>query len=264
VLIFLFFDSQARKKAVSALFFLFMHGVGLTSWTVFFHLNTVWSILFILRCDVVPLFAIVALHYDTYAHRSSRYGYYYKDSHLFIQDTRRFMYNKLEKIMYTRTQTRPVFVKGLQLGGNDKVYIQSMTTTKTSDVAATVAQIHALERAGCEIVRVACLTMEDAKAIGRIKKQITIPIVADIHYNPTYALEAIRQGVDKIRINPPTLVTKRASNKSFLPQKMRASRFALGSIVVPLSLTTTLLSKCSSMRKRTSTFLPLLIFMTLF
>ncbi len=121
--------------------------------------------------------------------------------------------------MYKRTETRPVYIKGLQLGGNNKVYIQSMTTTKTSDVAATVAQIHALERAGCEIVRVACLTMEDAKAIGRIKKQITIPIVADIHYNPTYALEAIKQGVDKIRINPANIGDQEGVKKVVLAAK---------------------------------------------
>ena len=101
-----------------------------------------------------------------------------------------------------RNKTRVVHVGNLTLGGNDKVYIQSMTTTKTKDVLATVNQIHLLEAAGCEIVRVCVLDMEDAYALGEIKKQINIPLVADIHFDYKLALEAINQGVDKIRINP--------------------------------------------------------------
>ncbi len=104
--------------------------------------------------------------------------------------------------MFQRTRTRPVFVGGVQIGGNDKIVIQSMTTTKTKDVPATVAQIDALARAGCQIARVAVLDMEDARAIGAIKQAITIPLVADIHFDHRLALEAVRQGVDKIRINP--------------------------------------------------------------
>lgn len=88
------------------------------------------------------------------------------------------------------------------IGGQDKVVIQSMCNTKTKDIEATVKQILALEKVGCEIIRVACLDKEDAKAIREIKKQIHIPIVADIHFDYLIALEAIEAGVDKIRINP--------------------------------------------------------------
>lgn len=104
--------------------------------------------------------------------------------------------------MTHRSETRPIKVGNLQLGGNDRILIQSMTTTKTKDVESTIRQIYALETAGCEIIRVAVLDMEDAKAIGLIKKLIHIPLVADIHFDYRLALEAINQNVDKIRINP--------------------------------------------------------------
>jgi (E)-4-hydroxy-3-methylbut-2-enyl-diphosphate synthase len=86
-----------------------------------------------------------------------------------------------------------------------------MTTTYTRDVESTVAQIHRLEDVGCEIVRVAVPEMEDALALAEIKKRISIPLVADIHYNPVLALEAIHQGVDKVRINPGNLINGRKS-----------------------------------------------------
>ena len=101
-----------------------------------------------------------------------------------------------------RNQTRSVMVGDIQIGGNDNVVIQSMTTTKPSDVEKTVEQINRLVEAGCQIVRVSCPTIEDAKAIKEIKKQVSCPIVADIHFNYLIALEAIEAGVDKIRINP--------------------------------------------------------------
>lgn len=104
--------------------------------------------------------------------------------------------------MMQRTNTRPIMVGNVKIGGQNKAVIQSMTNTKTKDVEATVKQILALEKAGCEIIRVACLDLEDAKAIKEIKKQIHIPIVADIHFDYQIALEAIKSGVDKIRINP--------------------------------------------------------------
>ena len=104
--------------------------------------------------------------------------------------------------MTHRKDTRKIKVGNLTLGGENRVIIQSMTNTKTKDVAATVKQILELEKAGCEIVRVACLDMEDAKAIKDIKEQIHIPIVADIHFDYKLALEAIEAGVDKLRINP--------------------------------------------------------------
>ena len=104
--------------------------------------------------------------------------------------------------MYKRTETRPIYVGKVQIGGQNKVVIQSMCNTKTKDVKSTVEQILKLEKAGCEIIRVACLDIEDAKAIAEIKKQIHIPIVADIHFDYKIALQAIESGVDKIRINP--------------------------------------------------------------
>ena len=101
-----------------------------------------------------------------------------------------------------RKNTRKVMVGNAQIGGQNKVVIQSMCNTKTKDVEATVRQILALEKVGCEIIRVACLDMEDAKAIKSIKEKIHIPIVADIHFDYKIALEAIKSGVDKVRINP--------------------------------------------------------------
>ncbi len=101
-----------------------------------------------------------------------------------------------------RKNTRKVFVGDIQIGGQNRVVIQSMCNTKTKDVDATVQQILELEKAGCEIIRVACLDMDDAKAIKDIKARIHIPIVADIHFDYKLALQAIESGVDKIRINP--------------------------------------------------------------
>ncbi|MCI8273817.1 MAG: flavodoxin-dependent (E)-4-hydroxy-3-methylbut-2-enyl-diphosphate synthase [Clostridia bacterium] len=101
-----------------------------------------------------------------------------------------------------RENTRKIKVGNVEIGGQNKVIIQSMCNTKTKDIKSTVEQILQLEKAGCEIIRVACLDIEDAKAIKEIKKQINIPIVADIHFDYKIALEAIKSGVDKIRINP--------------------------------------------------------------
>ena len=99
-------------------------------------------------------------------------------------------------------KTRVVRIGNLLLGGDNPVRVQSMTNTDTHNVGATVKQILALEKAGCEIVRVAVPDMVAAKAIGKIKKRIHIPLVADIHFDYKLALEAVAQGIDKIRINP--------------------------------------------------------------
>lgn len=101
-----------------------------------------------------------------------------------------------------RLNTRQIKVGNVTIGGQNKVVIQSMTNTKTKDVKATVEQIKRLEDVGCEIIRVAILDLEDAKAVKEIKKQIDIPLVCDIHFNPDFAIEAIRSGTDKIRLNP--------------------------------------------------------------
>jgi len=95
-----------------------------------------------------------------------------------------------------------VNIGGVRIGGNEPVRIQSMCNTKTEDVKATVAQIHALEDAGCEIIRCAVPTMEAAKAFREIRKEIRIPLVADIHFDYRLAIAAMENGADKIRINP--------------------------------------------------------------
>lgn len=107
-----------------------------------------------------------------------------------------------------RINTRKIMVRDIQIGGQDKVVIQSMCNTKTKNIKETVKQILELEKAGCEIIRVACLDLEDAKAIKEIKKSIHIPIVADIHFDYRIALQAIESGVDKVRINPGNIGTK--------------------------------------------------------
>ena len=101
-----------------------------------------------------------------------------------------------------RCNKKQIKVGNIIIGGSNHVVIQSMTNTKTSNIDETIRQINALEKLGCEIIRVAVCDMEDAKAIKTIKENIKIPLVADIHFNYLLALEAIKSGVDKIRINP--------------------------------------------------------------
>ena len=101
-----------------------------------------------------------------------------------------------------RDHTKVVKIGDRVIGGGNPILIQSMTNTKTEDVAATVAQIQALTAAGCDIIRCAVPTMEAAEALTEIKKQVSIPVVADIHFDYRLALAAIEHGADKIRINP--------------------------------------------------------------
>ena len=98
--------------------------------------------------------------------------------------------------------TRKVNIGGVVIGGGERVKIQSMCTTKTSDVLGTAAQINALGRAGCDIVRVSVLDEDDARAIKVLKEKCAIPIVADIHFSHKLAVNAIENGCDKVRINP--------------------------------------------------------------
>ena len=107
--------------------------------------------------------------------------------------------------MNKRRVTKPVTIGGVQVGGGADVTVQSMTKTDTRDVAATVRQIHELEEVGCEIIRSAVPDMEAAKAIKEIKKQIHIPLVADIHFHYQLALECAEGGVDCLRLNPGNL-----------------------------------------------------------
>lgn len=99
-------------------------------------------------------------------------------------------------------QTREVQIGNKVIGGKNPILIQSMTNTKTEDVEATVAQIQKLTAAGCDIIRCAVPTMEAARALSKIKKQIQIPLVADIHFDYKLAIAAMEHGADKIRINP--------------------------------------------------------------
>ncbi len=104
--------------------------------------------------------------------------------------------------MNIRRTTKPIYVGGVKVGGDAPITVQSMTKTDTRDVKATVAQIRELEEVGCDIIRSAVPDMEAAKALPEIKKQINIPLVADIHFHYQLALESIKGGVDMLRLNP--------------------------------------------------------------
>ena len=104
--------------------------------------------------------------------------------------------------MLKRSQTRPVSLGQTRLGGQEKVLIQSMASIKTSKIEEVSAQINRCAALGCDIMRLSCLDMEDARSFAAIKKLTNIPLVADIHFDYRFALEAIRGGVDAVRINP--------------------------------------------------------------
>ena len=101
-----------------------------------------------------------------------------------------------------RRKTKEISIGSVKIGGNNPIAVQSMCNTDTRDVFSTVNQIKALEAAGCEIVRVAVADMKAAEAVSEIKKQINIPLVADIHFDYRLALKVMENGVDKLRINP--------------------------------------------------------------
>ena len=104
--------------------------------------------------------------------------------------------------MANREHTRVIHIGDRVIGGGNPILIQSMTNTRTEDVEATVEQILRLEKAGCEIIRCTVPTLEAAQAVKEIKKQIHIPLVADIHFDYKMAIAAMENGADKIRINP--------------------------------------------------------------
>ena len=107
-----------------------------------------------------------------------------------------------------RKLKKEIFIKNVAIGKNHPIAIQSMTNTKTCDIASTVSQIKSLEQIGCDIIRVAVVDENDAHAISEIKKQINIPLVADIHFDYKLAIESIKAGADKIRINPGNIGSK--------------------------------------------------------
>ncbi|GCE25404.1 4-hydroxy-3-methylbut-2-en-1-yl diphosphate synthase (flavodoxin) [Dictyobacter alpinus] len=128
-----------------------------------------------------------------------------------------------------RKKTRQIHVGNVAIGGDAPISVQSMTTTYTRDVESTVAQIERLQDVGCELIRVAVPEMEDAVVLSEIKKRIKIPLIADVHYNPELALEAIRQGIDKVRINPGNLLQGRKSlEKIVLAAKERDIAMRIG------------------------------------
>jgi len=110
--------------------------------------------------------------------------------------------------MFTRKDTKVINVGGVKIGGGNPIAIQSMTNTNTRDWKSTVKQIKELEEVGCEIIRVSVPDMESAKNIKNIKKHIKIPLVADIHFDHRLAIESIKQGIDKLRINPGNIGSK--------------------------------------------------------
>jgi (E)-4-hydroxy-3-methylbut-2-enyl-diphosphate synthase len=101
-----------------------------------------------------------------------------------------------------RKKTRQIFVGAVPIGGGSPISVQSMSKTDTRDIKSTVKQIRSLAKAGCEIIRIAVPDIEAAHALGRIKESVPIPVIADIHFDWRLALEAIRQGIDGLRINP--------------------------------------------------------------
>ena len=112
-----------------------------------------------------------------------------------------------------RRKTKKVFFADVAVGGDSPISIQSMTNTKTTNVEKTVKQIHRLEKAGCELIRVAVPDIESAKKIKDIKERISIPLIADIHFNYRLALEAIERGVDGLRLNPGNIGSKERVEK---------------------------------------------------
>ena len=138
-----------------------------------------------------------------------------------------------------RDHTKIIQIGNVAIGGGNPIRIQSMTNTPTEDVKTTVAQIHKLEAAGCEIIRCTVPTSDAAKAICEIKKEISIPLVADIHFDYRMAIEAIENGADKIRINPGNIggeeklkeVVKAAKEKN-IPIRVGVNSGSLGKNII--------------------------------
>ena len=127
-----------------------------------------------------------------------------------------------------RLHTRQIQIGNRRIGGGSPVMIQSMTTTDTRNIPATVEQIHRLESAGCEMVRVAIPDEQAAQAVGEIKKQISIPIACDIHFSHELALQCLRAGADKIRINPGNIPSKEGIRQVAMECKARNVPIRIG------------------------------------
>ncbi|MDP8261006.1 MAG: flavodoxin-dependent (E)-4-hydroxy-3-methylbut-2-enyl-diphosphate synthase, partial [Candidatus Kappaea frigidicola] len=116
--------------------------------------------------------------------------------------------------MIKRRKSKIISVGKVKIGGNKPIVIQGMTKISTEKIAAVVAQIKEMEKAGCELVRLAVKTEEQAKALSKIKKKVKIPLIADIHFDYRLALLSIKSGVDKIRINPGNITDKKAIDET--------------------------------------------------
>jgi (E)-4-hydroxy-3-methylbut-2-enyl-diphosphate synthase len=127
-----------------------------------------------------------------------------------------------------RRKTRQIRVGRVAIGGDAPIVVQSMTTTDTKDVDATVRQIRDLSAVGCEIVRVAVVGKEDANALGEIRRQIEIPLISDIHFDYHLALTAIEQGVDAIRLNPGNIGSRERVDRVVKMAKERAIPIRIG------------------------------------
>ena len=130
--------------------------------------------------------------------------------------------------MTNRRVSKPVYVGDVKVGGDAPITVQSMTKTDTRDVAATVAQIKGLEELGCDIIRSAVPDMEAAKALGEIKRQIKIPLIADIHFHYQLALEALNQGIDCLRLNPGNIRDPERVKEVVLAAKERGVPIRIG------------------------------------
>lgn len=130
--------------------------------------------------------------------------------------------------MIKRKKTKKIKIGNIYVGGDAPVVVQTMCNTDTRDVKKTVAQIKQFQEAGCEMVRLAVLDMDAAKAIGKIKKQVKIPLVADIHFSAELAMEAMRQGIDKLRINPGNIGSEEKIKLVVLEAKKRKIPIRIG------------------------------------
>ena len=130
--------------------------------------------------------------------------------------------------MKKRRVTKPVYVGGVKVGGDAEITVQSMTKTDTRDVKATVRQIHELEEVGCDIIRAAVPDMEAAQAMAEIKKQINIPLIADIHFHYQLAIECAKGGVDCLRLNPGNLRNEEQVKEVVLVAKERDIPIRIG------------------------------------
>lgn len=130
--------------------------------------------------------------------------------------------------MTRRYRTKAIRIGEVVVGGGAPVVVQSMTKTDTRDVAATVAQIRELEEEGCELVRVAVPDMEAARAIAAIKKQIGIPVIADIHFDHRLALEALRAGADALRLNPGNITSRQGVARVVAEARAREAPIRIG------------------------------------